>query len=549
MTHYTSAGPIKGEGTPTSVPALLTLQTESPMKNFDMQPDSDIERAVIYVRVSTDRQVDGASLEVQERDCRTMCERNGWQVLRVFREEGESAKTADRPQLQELLTYCRVNRPRPNYVVVHNVDRWARKGTDHDAMKLYLAKFNVKLRSYMQRLGDDPHDEFFERILSGLAELDNRQRSMRSLAGMKARLQNGGWPFKAPLGYRNVRSGKTKSVALDPDRAPLIRQAFELYATGLHSREDVRKRVNALGLRTLRGNNVGRETFSRMLRNPRYMGVLHVEKWDLQVEGEYPAIVSADVFQRVQDQLQQKAIAVTPKQRNNPDFPLRHFVRCGRCLRPLTASWSKGKKGVKYAYYRCQNRACPSPVNAARQQVEMAFVDFLKQQQPNPAYLKLFHKVILDVWKQKQGDALDLIDQLEKRVRELKDRKRKLNEAFVFNDTNRVLTQADYVQMRDDLNEQLAVVELERDRARMEEIDVDRVIEFSENLLLDTSTAWQRCSLEQKQRLQQVLFPEGVEFAEGAYRTQASSFLFNDMMEPREGSEMFGSATGNRTRV
>ena len=71
---------------------------------------------------------------------------------------------------------------------------------------------------------------------------------------------------------------------------------------------------------------------------------------------------------------------------------------------------------------------------------------------------------------QKQGDALELIDQLEKRVRELKDRKRKLNEAFVFNDTKRVLTQADYVQMRDDLKEQLAVVELERDRARMDEI-------------------------------------------------------------------------------
>src|ERR1035438_8814130 len=83
--------------------------------------------AVVYVRVSTDRQVHGASLETQERDCRLMCERNGWEVIRLFREEGESAKTADRPQLQELLTYCRVSKPRPDYVVVHNIERGVRK--------------------------------------------------------------------------------------------------------------------------------------------------------------------------------------------------------------------------------------------------------------------------------------------------------------------------------------------------------------------------------------------------------------------------------------
>jgi len=53
-----------------------------------------------------------------------MCVHNGWQVIRLFREEGESAKTADRPRLQELLTFCRNAKPRPEFVVVHHVDRW-----------------------------------------------------------------------------------------------------------------------------------------------------------------------------------------------------------------------------------------------------------------------------------------------------------------------------------------------------------------------------------------------------------------------------------------
>src|ERR1039458_1244912 len=110
-----------------------------------------IESAVIYIRVSTDRQVQGASLETQERDCLMMCERSGWEVRRLFREEGESAKTADRPQLQELLTYCRVLKPRPDYVVVHHIDRWSRNGQDHDMMRSYLMKLGVKLRSYSQQ--------------------------------------------------------------------------------------------------------------------------------------------------------------------------------------------------------------------------------------------------------------------------------------------------------------------------------------------------------------------------------------------------------------
>lgn len=145
-------------------------------------------RAVIYVRVSIDRQVvEGASLQTQERDCRAMCDRNGWELVRLFREEGESAKSADRPRLQELLTYCRDAKPRPDYVLVHHVDRWARNGQDHDMMRNYLLKLGVKLRSFSQRLGEDPYDQFYERIMSGQAELDNKLRGIRRVAGMKSR--------------------------------------------------------------------------------------------------------------------------------------------------------------------------------------------------------------------------------------------------------------------------------------------------------------------------------------------------------------------------
>ncbi len=476
-----------------------------------------------------------------------MCGRNGWEIVRLFREEGESAKSADRPQLQELLAYCREAKPRPNYVLVHHVDRWARNGQDHDMMRNYLLKLGIKLRSFSQRLGEDPYDQFYERIMSGQAELDNKLRGMRSVAGMKTRVQSGRWTFKAPLGYVNGRDTKgNKSLIPDNDRAPHVSEAFNLFATGLYTKEQVRGRVNALGLRTLKGKPLASETLGRMLRNPRYAGLLTVNSWDIESQGDYEPLVSIETFQRVQDILAGRRITITARQRNNPDFPLRNFVHCGHCHKPLTASWSKGKMGTKYAYYRCQNRRCVSPANVPRLDLEAGFLAFLRQQQPDAGYLRLFHKVVLDVWNDKQTDATALMRKFEKQVDELRERKKKLNEAFVF---QQAITADDYEQMRYALNGEMAVAELNLSQSRIDEIEVEKVLDFAENLLLNPAGVWQQSQLEQKQRLQQALFPQGVEYTDGIYRTQEKSFLFKGLEEIAEHEKVFGSATGNRTRV
>ena len=82
--------------------------------------------AVIYVRVSTKEQTENLSLPTQLRACEEYCRRQGYEVLERFHEEGESAKSTDRSQLQNLLTFCRVNKGRVHFVVVFNLTRFAR---------------------------------------------------------------------------------------------------------------------------------------------------------------------------------------------------------------------------------------------------------------------------------------------------------------------------------------------------------------------------------------------------------------------------------------
>ena len=66
--------------------------------------------AVIYIRVSTKEQTENLSLATQLKTCQEYCERQGFEVIARFREEGESAKTADRTELQKLLNFCRTNK-------------------------------------------------------------------------------------------------------------------------------------------------------------------------------------------------------------------------------------------------------------------------------------------------------------------------------------------------------------------------------------------------------------------------------------------------------
>ena len=95
---------------------------------------------VIYVRVSSKDQVLGFSLDSQEKVCREFSKRSGHDVLQVFREEGESAKTTDRTELQKMLRFCEKNKKQIGRVVIYKVDRMSRVVSDYLALKIFLNK-------------------------------------------------------------------------------------------------------------------------------------------------------------------------------------------------------------------------------------------------------------------------------------------------------------------------------------------------------------------------------------------------------------------------
>ena len=83
--------------------------------------------AIIYIRVSTKEQTENLSLPTQLRVCEEYCRREGFEILERFKEEGESAKTIDRRELQRMLAYCRSNKGKVHFLVVFNLTRFARR--------------------------------------------------------------------------------------------------------------------------------------------------------------------------------------------------------------------------------------------------------------------------------------------------------------------------------------------------------------------------------------------------------------------------------------
>jgi len=493
-------------------------------------------QAVIYCRVSTKDQVVNFSLSTQENACREYCDKHGFRVTKVFVEEGESAKTANRTKFKEMLEYCRENKSRVGWVVVYSVSRFARSVRDHSITRAHLETMQISLRSVTEPFDETPQGKCMEGMLSVFSQFDNDVRAERTVVGMKAAIQAGKWTFKAPLGYRNAGRNVSPSLIADPERGPLVRQAFELFSTGLHTKQKVLEMINTAGLRTINGTKVSGQTFEQILRKPVYAGWVVVSDWSERQRGDFEPIVSEEVFERVQALLNGRCVSVMPRMRSNPDFPLRHFVKCGCCGRPLTASWSTGRK-KKYGNYRCQNKQCER-VNITKAEMESAFVVFLEKLRPKPQFLNLLGEIVLDVWKEKQAQNLAHASSLKNHIEDLEQRRERLVDTFVY---KKAIDQNTYQRELDKLNEQIVLAEMAENDAKLEGYDVESVLNFAAHVILNASRLWLESSSEQKERLQKVLFPKGVVFTKKGYGTTEICPFFN--LIPKNEVEKNGLAT------
>jgi site-specific DNA recombinase len=351
-----------------------TTDNSAPYRRSETLPSSVPINGVIYCRVSSKEQIEGTSLESQEIACREYAQNRRIKVLRTFVERGESAKFADRTQLIELIDFCRSSKEKIEALLVWKLDRFARNVGDHFNIKATLLKYGVRVISVTEPIDANPEGKLMETILAGFAQFDNDIRAARTVQGMRRKIQEGIFPWKAPLGYKSPRRDSTKKTKPDEPDQPLfglLQRAWKEFSTGIHTKADIQRLVESWGVQTQAGIPMTPQSLDNFFRNPFYAGIL-VDPWSgEQYAGVHVAMVTREAFSRVQAIITRRNRSI-PHRKERPEFPLRGVARCAACRHYVTGGFSQGRS-KKYAYYRCDYRRCPSHGNYRTQALHEEF--------------------------------------------------------------------------------------------------------------------------------------------------------------------------------
>src|SRR6266508_2840833 len=355
------------------VPRILGSQEEA--ASGEGEGDPQVKRAVIYVRVSSREQAEsGYSLDAQIEACRRFVAEQGWTCVGEFVDAGESAKTADRPNFQNMLTQLDADRG-IGYVVVHKIDRFARNLDDHVAIRARFKTWGVRLVSATEGFEDTPTGRMLEGIVASIAGWYSENLGVEVKKGMYQKARSGGWPTFAPIGYKNVRvdgSRKAESkLVIDEEVAPLIRQAFELYATGDWSLRRLHAEMTRRGLRTPKAKPFSVSKLAETLQHDVYAGMV---TWGGETHpGIHDPLISMDTFRTVQKIFREHDKA-GPRIGGHTTC-LNGSLVCATCGSKLSVTLAKGR----FPYFFCQGRArqgkdCREryvPVEGMQRQVEI----------------------------------------------------------------------------------------------------------------------------------------------------------------------------------
>jgi len=300
-----------------------------------------------YIRVSTLKQgAQGSSLQEQRAAIEAYAQRNGISIVEWFEERVTAAKRG-RSVFARMLKS--LERGGAHGIIIHKIDRSARNLRDWADLadlidrgaEIHFAHDDVDLRSRGGRLSADIQAVVAADFIRNLREETRK--------GFYGRLKQGFYPLRAPIGY--LDQGRAQAKTIDPIRGPLVRQAFELYATGEYPFHRLRDELRQRGLRGRHGNIVSLNGLTTLLNNPFYMGLIRIRKTGEVFEGAHPPLVTKALFDRVQGVLRGHRIGVPYRH----DFPYRRLIRCSGCGLSLIGERQKDR----YTYYRCHTIGCP----------------------------------------------------------------------------------------------------------------------------------------------------------------------------------------------
>lgn len=487
--------------------------------------NTDGKKAIIYLRVSTEEQVDNFSLETQQDICIKEAQKRGYEIIDTFKEEGRSAKSiTGRPVLINLLEYCRKNKNNVQALFVYRLDRISRQTGDYLAIRKKLAEQGITILSATEPTGDSPTEKLVETILAGFAQLDNDIRSERTKNGLRARFLSGLISYKPPLGYL-FKSGY---AVKDPETFDLVKKSWSLMATGTKSLQEMATIMNEWGLREVYIGEIHllrAQTVNAIFRNKFYMGKLTSKKHPEEIKGQHIPMVTEEQFYKVQailDGRNLNLLSATKRTYDNPAFPLRRIVKCRRCGIGMTAGWSKGRNS-NYAYYRCSNN-CPNS-NVKTSLLDNAVVSVLKEVTPKKECLELFIQFLEKTYYDRVSQLQKITQDTDSDIEKL----RALRATLVEKNLSGVYSDEVFKEQNAIIEDKIARAMIVKDDSKLDKYNIVDVTSFVRTLLADLGETYKRSSISQIKVLFGSMFPTGLTWDENGTLNHTLSPIYQSI--------------------
>lgn len=385
----------------------------------DREPIADL-----YIRVSTDEQADkGYSQRNQEEMLRKYCDNHSIEIRNIIYED-HSAKSFNRPEWKKLIQQLKKHRNRIDLILFTKWDRFSRNAGDAYQMINVLRDLNVEPQAIEQPLDlSIPENKMMLAFYLAAPEVENDRRALNVFYGMRRAKKEGRYMGLAPVGYKNkVDETGNKYIAPKQPDASILLWAFEHIGKGAFNTAQIWKKAKDKGLRC------SKNAFWQLIRNPLYCGKIFIPRFKDEesyfVQGQHEAIITEELFDRVQDVLDGRGRKYRPKIETQREFPLKGFLICPECGKLLTASKSRGRSR-HYTYYHCY-RGCSHRINSER--ITTAFDDELKRYVPKKEILDIYHKIVCETYYEMTNDiqvskkqVLGQINEYEKRMSHIRD--------------------------------------------------------------------------------------------------------------------------------
>ncbi len=467
------------------------------------------KRALVYVRVSTAQQVDGVSLDNQEERCQEWAFRNGILIKRTFREEGVSAKTTNRPILQEMLRYINQHGKDIDYLLIYEIDRLARNVEDFMTISSELRKQKIELKDPSSSVETNKSDKLLRYFKAIAAEVDNDVKSERVTDNMKKHASSGYRMAKAPYGLKNSRDLLGNSIIeAHPVVADKIAHVLNEFAKDTITIKELIVIAHEINLTRQDGTPMNHNAMGKLLRHPLYAGFEKNDHTNGQLieANQFDGIISKDTFWQNQAILnRRKASKVERYTVNHPDYPLRRFLVCMNCKSPVRGSASTGGSGKKYSKYHCSSCLKAS---VAANELNDQFLDMLTNITPNTLSLRLIKVMIIRVW----NDELKTLHQERKKLQNqidlLEEHKQKATDKVVTDD----ITKQEKIEIHNKADKEISNLKNAISRLSMQIGTQQEAIDYVLSYMDNAPQLWADASPDMKVTYQSMIFPEGIEY-------------------------------------